>query len=77
MAEKGILHMRMGPGKHLHGVNLLDGAVRGDEFDYFHDLIMAQEGVRDRRKGWCGREKESAGREGEGASGRAGSAQQS
>ena len=52
MAEKGILHMRMGPGKHLHGVNLLDGAVRGDEFDYFHDLIMAQEGVRVNARGF-------------------------
>lgn len=52
MAEKGILHMRMGPGKHLHGVNLLDGAVRGEEFDYFHDLIMAQEGVRVNARGF-------------------------
>ena len=52
MAEKGILHMRMGPGKHLHGVNLLDGAVRGEEFDYFHDLIMSQEGVRVNARGF-------------------------
>jgi Cytochrome b5-like Heme/Steroid binding domain/Acyl-CoA dehydrogenase, N-terminal domain len=27
MSEKGILHMRIGPGKHLHGVNLMNGAV--------------------------------------------------
>ncbi|KAK4113508.1 acyl-CoA dehydrogenase NM domain-like protein [Canariomyces notabilis] len=46
MAKAGVLHMRMGPGKHLHGVNLLDGAVDGREFDYFHDLVMSQEGVR-------------------------------
>ncbi|KAL0476064.1 acyl-CoA dehydrogenase/oxidase [Neurospora intermedia] len=46
MSKAGILHMRMGPGKHLHGVNLLDGAVKGEEFDYFHDMIMAQEQVR-------------------------------
>ena len=52
LAEKGILHMRMGPGKHLHGVQLLDGAVRGEEFDYFHDLIMAQEGVRVNARGF-------------------------
>ncbi|RYP15671.1 hypothetical protein DL765_005565 [Monosporascus sp. GIB2] len=52
MSEKGILHMRMGPGKHLHGVNLLDGAVKGEEFDYFHDLIMAQEGVRVNARGF-------------------------
>jgi Acyl-CoA dehydrogenase, N-terminal domain len=27
MAKKGILHMRIGPGKHLHGVELMNGAV--------------------------------------------------
>jgi hypothetical protein len=27
MSQKGILHMRIGPGKHLHGVNLMNGAV--------------------------------------------------
>lgn len=46
MSKAGVLHMRMGPGKHLHGVNLLDGAVDGKEFDYFHDMICSQEGVR-------------------------------
>lgn len=43
MSELGILHMRLGPGKHLHGVDLMNGAVKGDEFDYFHDLITGQE----------------------------------
>ncbi|KAI1812898.1 acyl-CoA dehydrogenase-like protein [Poronia punctata] len=52
MSKAGILHMRMGPGKHLHGVNLLDGAVRGDEFDYFHDLVLNQEGVRANARGF-------------------------
>ncbi|KAK7754860.1 hypothetical protein SLS62_003174 [Diatrype stigma] len=52
MAAKGVLHMRLGPGKHLHGVELLDGAVRGEEFDYFHDLIMSQEGVRANARGF-------------------------
>ena len=46
MAKAGVLHMRMGPGKHLHGVSLLDGAVNGKEFDYFHDMICSQEQVR-------------------------------
>lgn len=46
MSKAGVLQMRMGPGKHLHGLNLLDGAVEGKEFDYFHDLVMSQEGVR-------------------------------
>ncbi|KAI8625691.1 acyl-CoA dehydrogenase/oxidase [Xylariaceae sp. FL1651] len=52
MSKVGLLHMRLGPGKHLHGVNLLDGAVRGEEFDYFHDLIMSQEGVRANARGF-------------------------
>ncbi|KAK5660150.1 hypothetical protein OQA88_13619 [Cercophora sp. LCS_1] len=52
MSNAGILHMRMGPGKHLHGVNLLDGAVKGEEFDYFHDLICGQEGVRPACRGF-------------------------
>lgn len=46
MAKAGVLHMRMGPGKHLHGVELLGGVVDGKEFDYFHDMICAQEQVR-------------------------------
>ncbi|KAG5987469.1 hypothetical protein E4U54_004983, partial [Claviceps lovelessii] len=52
MSQKGILHMKLGPGKHLHGVHLLDGAVRGDEFDYFHDLIVAQESSRTMMRGF-------------------------
>lgn len=52
MSKVGLLHMRLGPGKHLHGVELMDGAVRGEEFDYFHDLITAQEGVRANARGF-------------------------
>ncbi|PMD23956.1 acyl-CoA dehydrogenase-like protein [Hyaloscypha hepaticicola] len=52
MSEKGILHMRIGPGKHLHGVNLMNGAVKGEEFDYFHDLIVTQEMVRANARGF-------------------------
>ncbi|XXH03894.1 hypothetical protein Hte_010302 [Hypoxylon texense] len=52
MSKKGLLHMRLGPGKHLHGVELMDGAVKGEEFDYFHDLITAQEGVRANARGF-------------------------
>ncbi|KAI2625735.1 acyl-CoA dehydrogenase NM domain-like protein [Hypoxylon sp. NC1633] len=51
-SEKGILHMRLGPGKHLHGVNLMDGAVKGEEFDYFHDMIVSQESVRANARGF-------------------------
>ncbi|KAK8056459.1 hypothetical protein PG993_001686 [Apiospora rasikravindrae] len=52
MSKAGILHMRLGPGKHLHGVDLLGGAVKGEEFDYFHDLIMGQEGCRSNARGF-------------------------
>lgn len=52
MSAAGILHMRMGPGKHLHGVELLGGAVDGKQFDYFHDMIMGQEGVRAAARGF-------------------------
>lgn len=42
MAANNTLAMRMGPGKHLHGRTLL-GGVKGEDFDYFHDMISAQE----------------------------------
>ncbi len=41
--EKNVLAMRMGPGKHLYGRKLLDGAVEPEDFDCFHDQIVAQE----------------------------------
>ncbi|GAP83093.1 putative acyl- dehydrogenase [Rosellinia necatrix] len=52
MSAAGVLHMRLGPGKHLHGIDLLGGAVRGEEFDYFHDMIVAQEGARSNARGF-------------------------
>ncbi|KPM39067.1 hypothetical protein AK830_g7517 [Neonectria ditissima] len=52
MSSLGILHMRIGPGKHLHGVELMGGAVKGEEFDYFHDLIVSQEMSRAMARGF-------------------------
>ncbi|VUC34675.1 unnamed protein product [Clonostachys rosea] len=52
MSRLGILHMRLGPGKHLHGVELMGGAVKGEEFDYFHDLIVSQELCRPMARGF-------------------------
>lgn len=52
MSEAGVLHMRLGPGKHLHGKKLLGGVVDGKEFDYLHDLVVAQELVRSNARGW-------------------------
>ncbi|KAL3463889.1 acyl-CoA dehydrogenase/oxidase [Aspergillus heterothallicus] len=51
MAETNVLAMKLGPGKHLHGMTLL-GGVKGEEFDYFHDLIVAQEMVRANARGF-------------------------
>lgn len=34
--------MRLGPGKHLKGLTL-PGGVKGEDFDYFHELIITQE----------------------------------
>ncbi|KAH3947783.1 hypothetical protein HBI56_189110 [Parastagonospora nodorum] len=51
MAANDILAMRLGPGKHLHGKNLM-GVVKGEEFDYLHDLVQAQEGVRANARGF-------------------------
>lgn len=30
--------MRMGPGKHLLGRTLMNGLVKPEEFDYFHEV---------------------------------------
>lgn len=44
--------MRIGPGKHLKSRKLLYGAVSPEEFDYFHDLILCQEGARHGQRGF-------------------------
>jgi len=51
MAETNVLAMRLGPGKHLHGKTLL-GGVKGEDFDYFHDLVVMQEMVRANARGF-------------------------
>lgn len=51
MSKLGILHMRIGPGKHMHGVSLMDGVMKGEEFDYFHDMIVGQEMTRANARG--------------------------
>lgn len=42
MCANNLLATRLGPGVHLKGRKLL-GDVKPEEFDYFHDLIVAQE----------------------------------
>ncbi|GAM90433.1 hypothetical protein ANO11243_084760 [Dothideomycetidae sp. 11243] len=51
MAENGILAMRLGPGDHLKG-RTLPGGIKGEEFDYFHDLITCQELARIMSRGY-------------------------
>ena len=51
-ADINMLAMRLGPGKHLHGRTLMGGAVRGEEFDYFHELVIVQELVRVSARGF-------------------------
>ncbi|KAF1949792.1 acyl-CoA dehydrogenase family protein [Byssothecium circinans] len=51
MASRDILAMRLGPGKHLHGKNLF-GVVKGEEFDYLHDMVQVQEFVRSNARGF-------------------------
>jgi hypothetical protein len=52
MYKEGITQTRFGPGKHLHGVEILGGVVKGEEFDYFHDLIVVQEMARSGYRGF-------------------------
>ncbi|KAI0833233.1 acyl-CoA dehydrogenase NM domain-like protein [Trametes gibbosa] len=52
MAETGVLAMTMGPGPHLKGRTLLGGVVKPEEFDRFHELILAQELCRPNCRGY-------------------------
>ncbi|CAL1716402.1 unnamed protein product [Somion occarium] len=52
MAELNIHAMRMGPGKHLKGLKLMNGLITPEEFDYFHELIINQEFARHGQRGY-------------------------
>ncbi|RDB26250.1 Isovaleryl-CoA dehydrogenase, mitochondrial [Hypsizygus marmoreus] len=52
MAKLNIIAMRLGPGKHLDGLELMGGLVKPEEFDYFHELIMGQEVARMNARGY-------------------------
>jgi hypothetical protein len=39
MAEKNIVAMRLGPGKHLKGLTLMDGIVKPEEVRSFLPLL--------------------------------------
>jgi len=42
-AALNIPAMRLGPGPHLKGLTLMNGAVTPEEFDYFHEMILTSE----------------------------------
>ncbi|KAF8199561.1 peroxisomal acyl-CoA-dehydrogenase [Pholiota molesta] len=52
MAKVNLHAMRMGPGKHLKGLELMGGIVKPEQFDYFHELIITQEFARTGRRGY-------------------------
>ncbi|KAF8071701.1 peroxisomal acyl-CoA-dehydrogenase [Lyophyllum atratum] len=52
MAELNLHAMRLGPGKHLLGRKLMNGIVKPEEFDYFHELIITQEFARSSLRGY-------------------------
>ncbi|RDB25723.1 Acyl-CoA dehydrogenase family member 9, mitochondrial [Hypsizygus marmoreus] len=52
MAAVNLHAMRMGPGKHLRGRTLMNGLVKPEEFDYFHELIITQEFARSSLRGY-------------------------
>ncbi|GLB40181.1 putative acyl-CoA dehydrogenase, C-terminal domain [Lyophyllum shimeji] len=52
MARLNLIAMRLGPGKHLQGRVLMGGLVKPEEFDYFYELIMAQEVARMNARGY-------------------------
>lgn len=53
MGENGLHAMRQGPGPHLTGRKLFDGAVQPEEFDYFHEMIINQELSRLQARGYA------------------------
>lgn len=52
MTRLNVHAMRLGPGKHLKGLTLMDGAVKPEEFDYFHELVLTQELTRVGTRGY-------------------------
>jgi len=52
MGSLNINAMRIGPGKHLKGCTLLNGVVKPEEYDYFHELIINQEISRAGQRGF-------------------------
>lgn len=43
MNKEGLMRMRLGPGEHLNGRQVFNGAVKGEDIDFFHMLVLSQE----------------------------------
>ncbi|KII89880.1 hypothetical protein PLICRDRAFT_569432 [Plicaturopsis crispa FD-325 SS-3] len=52
MGKMNIPAMRIGPGPHLKGLQLMGGILPGEEFDYFHEMIICLEGPRMMQRGY-------------------------
>lgn len=52
MGAAGINHMRMGPSYLLKGMTL-PGGLKGDNYDFFHELIITQELIRAGARGYA------------------------
>lgn len=52
MAAVNLFAMRLGPGPHLKGLTLMNGLVKPEEFDYFHEMIIGQEIARINARGY-------------------------
>ncbi|KII88385.1 hypothetical protein PLICRDRAFT_175981 [Plicaturopsis crispa FD-325 SS-3] len=52
MARLNIIAMRLGPGVHLKGRVLMGGIVKPEQFDYFHEVIIANEFARVGARGY-------------------------
>ena len=52
MADVNLLACRLGPGKHLKGRKIFGGVVKGEEYDYFHDMVQCQEMCRTGARGF-------------------------
>ncbi|KAG7089767.1 hypothetical protein E1B28_011421 [Marasmius oreades] len=51
-ARLNLPAMALGPGPHLKGLTLMDGAVKPEEFDCFHELVIIQEKSRLHARGY-------------------------
>jgi len=52
MAALNMHAMRLGPGEHLKGLTLMNGTVKPEEFDHFHEMILSMETINPATRGY-------------------------